>query len=56
MCLGDELAKMLLFLYCGNIVWNFEFSGENLDVKSYGNCGITLNPSEYWLLFRKLII
>lgn len=58
MCLGDELAKMLLFLYASNILYNFEMSifatDSNLNMK--GNCGITLTPNDYNLVFKKIKI
>lgn len=45
MCLGDELAKMLLFLYCANYVNFLEYKvlePERLYMPGY--CGITLVP------------
>ena len=54
MCLGDELAKMLLFLYCSQILYNFNVCCDDTTVseKYYGECGITLVPCEYSIKFK----
>ncbi|XP_063703254.1 cytochrome P450 306a1 isoform X2 [Culicoides brevitarsis] len=54
MCLGEELAKMLLFLFCSNFVYNFSYEVMNpasLDMK--GTCGITLTPPDYSLIIKE---
>lgn len=51
MCLGDELARMILFGYCSRILFKFEIAG-NLAKLPYGDCGITLTPPPYCLSFR----
>jgi len=52
MCVGDELAKMILFLFGGSILKNFRLSvpeGMVLDLE--GEPGITLNPPHHELIF-----
>lgn len=49
MCLGSELAKMLLMLYAGILLRNFELSlsEESSNVTLEGTCGITLMPKAH---------
>lgn len=51
MCVGEDLAKMLLFLFGASILQKFrlEVVG-SVDVK--GDCGITLTPKEQGIVFR----
>lgn len=53
MCLGEELAKMLLFLFGGNILLNFEISSNTIAEEHLGTCGITLVPPVYSLIIKK---
>lgn len=56
MCLGEELAKMLLFLFCSNILYNFKLLYTDVEsVESIlGECGITLTPPRHKILFQKI--
>lgn len=56
MCLGEEMAKMLLFLFCGNILYNFKLSynGSEPVENILGECGITLNPPRQKITFQKI--
>lgn len=50
MCLGDELGRMLLFLFGAGILHQFSLSipgGAPVDLD--GECGITLTPKPYKL-------
>lgn len=56
MCLGEELAKMLLFAYCGSIVAHFRWSCRPSSVGTVsmqGDCGITLTPPRCEMVFEK---
>lgn len=55
MCLGDELAKMILFGYCSRIMFSFDIGGDlsSSDEAPYGDCGITLTPPVHLLTFVK---
>lgn len=56
MCLGDELARMILLLYTGRLFWHFEldvFNGEGLDLT--GVCGITLTPPPFEIIFKERV-
>lgn len=54
MCLGEELAKMLLFAYCGSIVAHFRWTSCGSGVPSMqGDCGITLTPPRCAMVFEK---
>ncbi|XP_055551502.1 cytochrome P450 306a1 [Wyeomyia smithii] len=53
MCLGDELARMILYLYTAHIFWCFELEVLYNDPPDLtGICGITLAPSEYKIIFK----
>uniref|UniRef100_A0A336MQD5 CSON015291 protein n=1 Tax=Culicoides sonorensis TaxID=179676 RepID=A0A336MQD5_CULSO len=55
MCLGEEMAKMLLFLFCANFINNFKYEMENpSSIDTKGICGITLMPPEYSLIMKNL--
>lgn len=52
MCVGDELAKMILFLFAARILHTFVISvpsGMRIDLE--GECGITLVPKSHRLIF-----
>ncbi|KAL0108031.1 hypothetical protein PUN28_014951 [Cardiocondyla obscurior] len=52
MCVGDELAKMILFLFAARFLHTFVISappGVHLDLE--GECGITLIPKAHRLVF-----
>lgn len=51
-CVGEELARMMLFLFAGRILQEFEITPppeDNLDLT--GDCGITLTPKPQRLMF-----
>lgn len=55
MCLGEELAKMLLFLFCSNILYNFKLQYDVEPVENiFGDCGITLTPPRRKIVFQKI--
>ncbi|KAF4524242.1 hypothetical protein B566_EDAN008788 [Ephemera danica] len=52
-CLGEEFAKMILFVYATNLLHRFsmKFADDtNMTDVLEGNCGITLNPKPYRLI------
>lgn len=52
MCVGDELAKMMLFLFAARFLHSFVISvpfGMRIDLE--GECGITLVPKPHRLTF-----
>lgn len=52
MCIGDELARMILFLFAARILRTFVISvppGTHIDLE--GECGITLVPKPHRLVF-----
>jgi ecdysteroid 25-hydroxylase CYP306A1 len=52
MCVGEELARMLLFLFGAAIIHKFNIKvPEGVDIDLDGNCGITLTPKPQRLLF-----
>uniref|UniRef100_A0A1B0F0M0 Cytochrome P450 n=1 Tax=Phlebotomus papatasi TaxID=29031 RepID=A0A1B0F0M0_PHLPP len=48
-CLGEELAKMIMFLFIGNILYNFNLSLV-IEGDLSGNCGITLTPPAHKII------
>ncbi|XP_073833367.1 cytochrome P450 enzyme phantom [Musca autumnalis] len=59
MCLGEDLARMMLLLFAGVLMRNFEFhlSGEdkdNLEDIFEGECGITLTPKQYKVVLKEI--
>lgn len=56
MCLGEELAKMLLFLFCSNILYNFKLGCNDIESVEtiLGECGITLTPPRHKIVFQKI--
>ncbi|XP_059618661.1 cytochrome P450 306a1 [Phlebotomus argentipes] len=42
-CLGEELARMIMFLVLGNLLYHYELSLAD-EVNLNGTCGITLTP------------
>lgn len=55
MCVGDELARMMLYLFGTTILQKFivELEDENVDLT--GDCGITLTPKPHRLIFSKTV-
>ncbi|CAH0555175.1 unnamed protein product [Brassicogethes aeneus] len=55
MCIGDEFARMILYLFGSNIIQNFRLTVKDKEsVDLTGECGITLNPKHQKILFQKL--
>lgn len=53
MCVGDELARMMLFHFAGRILQKFKISLPTDVVADLdGECGITLVPKSHRLLFE----
>lgn len=51
MCVGEELARMLLFLFGASLIQKFTLSiNENCDL--IGECGITLTPKNQDINFK----
>lgn len=50
MCVGEELARELLFLFGGKILQSFKLSIDG-PVDFTGECGITLNPKSHRITF-----
>ncbi|EAA13571.4 AGAP004665-PA [Anopheles gambiae str. PEST] len=57
MCLGEELARNILHLYIANIVSHYDWiriSPEDaMLIDLTGNCGLTLTPPDYIIIFSK---
>lgn len=55
MCVGEELAKMLLHLFSANILLNFKIKvGRDFDkLDLSGIRGLTLSPPDHQLIFEK---
>lgn len=57
MCLGEELARNILHLYIANIVYHYDWiriSPEDaMLIDLTGNCGLTLTPPDYIIIFSK---
>lgn len=51
MCVGDELARMLLFLISASLLQSFRMVLVDKDVDFVGLCGITLNPLDHRIMF-----
>lgn len=52
MCIGDDLARIFLFMFSVNILQTFQISLEDPDgINLSGECGITLTPPDYKLIF-----
>ncbi|XP_011499554.1 PREDICTED: cytochrome P450 306a1 [Ceratosolen solmsi marchali] len=54
MCVGDELARMILFLFTARILHRFSISapiGNTINLE--GDCGITLVPKRQNLIFKR---
>ncbi|KRT82762.1 cytochrome P450, partial [Oryctes borbonicus] len=53
MCVGDELARIILFLFSTTILQEFFIRpANNMQLDSTGECGITLTPKDYTLTFK----
>ncbi|GJQ71364.1 CYP306A1 [Trypoxylus dichotomus] len=53
MCVGDELAKIILFLFTTSVLQEFFIEpANNVKLDSIGECGITLTPKDYRLTFK----
>lgn len=53
MCVGDELARMVVFFFFVGVLQKFFISTvNNVPLDTTGECGITLNPKDHSLVFR----
>jgi cytochrome P450 len=58
-CLGEELARMILFAFTATLFFNFSVgvaSDEDVESLLEGDCGITLNPKAHRLIFKPHLI
>jgi len=58
-CLGEELARMILFAFTATLFFNFSIgvaSDEDVESVLEGDCGITLNPKAHRLIFKPHLI
>lgn len=54
-CIGDELAKMLLYLFASTILQKYRLSIDSEEnVNLDGHCGITLSPESFKIAFKKV--
>lgn len=55
MCMGEELAKMFLYLFAANILLHFHIKpGRDFDsLDLSGIRGLTLSPPDHQLIFVK---
>lgn len=54
MCVGDEFARIMLFLYLTSILQKYRIElmdSENVDLT--GVCGLTMSPKPYKLIFQR---
>lgn len=51
MCIGDELARILLLLFAAKIFQEFNVALEDKTIDLNGECGITLTPPTHKLIF-----
>ncbi|XP_023716253.1 cytochrome P450 306a1 isoform X2 [Cryptotermes secundus] len=52
MCVGEELARMMLFLFGSAIIQKFNITApDNIDIDLEGECGFTLAPKPQKLIF-----
>ncbi|XP_052891757.1 cytochrome P450 306a1 [Anopheles moucheti] len=57
MCLGDELARNILHMYIAQIVLHYDWFSiapeDACSIDLTGNCGLTLTPPDYRIMFSK---
>jgi hypothetical protein len=52
MCVGEELARMTLFLFGAAIIQKFNITApDGIDIDLEGECGFNLTPKPQKLLF-----
>lgn len=58
MCIGDELAKIMLFLFGATIIQEFKLErvlkDGPLEDLLQGDCGITLTPKDHEIIFTSV--
>lgn len=55
MCIGDDWARVIMFLFVTSILQKFSIEledAENIDLE--GECGITLSPKKHQIVFNVL--